>query len=260
MTGGKFFEATACSAGCLPWGVLGRLGIGVSVYRYADDPSELQIVYRNDMQQETTGIRHGDIPPKGMPAQFTEGILEELKRALPLLPEWRSYVLRCCLTRMSDHREPVEFHLSYLEHGGDPFVTVQTIDGVRGEGLARFESAEHALRRVVELGQGVLSGQSYDEATAPGTEHSADDLLARVVDVMSAPRPDELRQKLTRRECEVCDCVLRGLSNEQTAEEMFVTADSVHKYRTRIRSKLGLVGQVIRLRDALLAAGWQVRA
>jgi two-component system response regulator NreC len=54
---------------------------------------------------------------------------------------------------------------------------------------------------------------------------------------------------LSRREREVCDLVLRGLSNQAVAEALFISIKTVETHRARINQKLGVhsTGQLIRL-------------
>jgi DNA-binding NarL/FixJ family response regulator len=54
---------------------------------------------------------------------------------------------------------------------------------------------------------------------------------------------------LSRREREVCDLVLRGLSNQAVAEALCISIKTVETHRARINQKLGVhsTGQLIRL-------------
>jgi DNA-binding NarL/FixJ family response regulator len=54
---------------------------------------------------------------------------------------------------------------------------------------------------------------------------------------------------LSRREREVCDLVLRGLSNQAVAEALCISIKTVETHRSRINQKLGVhsTGQLIRL-------------
>ncbi len=54
---------------------------------------------------------------------------------------------------------------------------------------------------------------------------------------------------MSRREREVCDLVLRGLSNQGIAEALCISIKTVETHRARINQKLGVhsTGQLIRL-------------
>jgi DNA-binding CsgD family transcriptional regulator len=54
---------------------------------------------------------------------------------------------------------------------------------------------------------------------------------------------------LSRREREVCDLVLRGLSNQAIAGALCISVKTVETHRARINQKLGVhsTGQLIRL-------------
>jgi two-component system response regulator NreC len=56
-------------------------------------------------------------------------------------------------------------------------------------------------------------------------------------------------EPLSRREREVCDLVLRGLSNQSIAEALCISIKTVETHRARINQKLGVhsTGQLIRL-------------
>lgn len=257
MDGGRFFEMTACPAGCLPWMVLGQLGVGVSVYRYAETPEELRIIYRNESQQRATGIDHADIPASGVPLQFSADMLEMLRRDLPRMPQLRTQCLECVVPREEGQRVTVRLVASYFEHGGIPYLVVQTLDTLSGGARKRCESAAAALQQMVALGRDVLApdekgaGEAapYVLGTAPAAEGFDTSDMEHVT----------LRRQLTRREGDVCDGIVRGLSNGEIAQQLGVTPESVHKYRTRIRGKLRVASRERRLRDALIDAGWIAR-
>ena len=60
---------------------------------------------------------------------------------------------------------------------------------------------------------------------------------------------NDLLEPLSRRERQVCDLVLRGLSNQATAEALCISIKTVETHRARINQKLGVhsTGQLIRL-------------
>ena len=60
---------------------------------------------------------------------------------------------------------------------------------------------------------------------------------------------NDLLEPLSRRERQVCDLVLRGLSNQATAGALCISIKTVETHRARINQKLGVhsTGQLIRL-------------
>ncbi|MBD3233866.1 MAG: PAS domain S-box protein [candidate division Zixibacteria bacterium] len=57
--------------------------------------------------------------------------------------------------------------------------------------------------------------------------------------------------KLTPREIEICNCIRRGFSSKEIAEELTISPATVHKYRELIRKKLGLTRKGVNLRTFL---------
>ncbi len=57
--------------------------------------------------------------------------------------------------------------------------------------------------------------------------------------------------KLTPREIEICNCIRRGFSSKEIAEELNISPATVHKYRELIRKKLGLTRKEVNLRTFL---------
>ncbi|MET7331751.1 response regulator transcription factor [Nonomuraea sp. NPDC005650] len=60
----------------------------------------------------------------------------------------------------------------------------------------------------------------------------------------SRPARDEIVRTLTPRELEVLEQIAGGLSNAEIAEELFITAETVKTYVSRILAKLGLRDRV----------------
>jgi two-component system response regulator NreC len=91
--------------------------------------------------------------------------------------------------------------------------------------------------------EAVASGRRYVSA-AFGAR--AAELVAHVEDVGESNDP---LASLSRREREVCDLVLRGLSNQAVAEALCISIKTVETHRARINQKLGVhsTGQLIRL-------------
>jgi DNA-binding NarL/FixJ family response regulator len=89
----------------------------------------------------------------------------------------------------------------------------------------------------------VASGQKYVSA---GFGPRAPELIAQAEETVDTNDP---LASLSRREREVCDLVLRGLSNQAVAEALCISIKTVETHRARINQKLGVhsTGQLIRL-------------
>ena len=98
-----------------------------------------------------------------------------------------------------------------------------------------------AVRRVAAEGGEYRLRASYLAAGAYGAGPS----VVIAVDRAGAPRlpvPDALRERfgLTRREAEVALLLAEGLSNEQIAKRMFVSASTARTHTERVLAKLGM--------------------
>jgi two-component system response regulator NreC len=91
--------------------------------------------------------------------------------------------------------------------------------------------------------QAVAEGRSY---SSPAFGARGQEILAHAE--VSSTAQDPLAS-LSRREREVCDLVLRGLSNQSIAEGLCISIKTVETHRARINQKLGVhsTGQLIRL-------------
>jgi two-component system response regulator NreC len=92
--------------------------------------------------------------------------------------------------------------------------------------------------RAVASGERYLSPQFVDKLSAANGKTALKDHATA----------DPL-EPLSRREREVCDLVLRGLSNQSIADALCISIKTVETHRARINQKLGVhsTGQLIRL-------------
>lgn len=95
-------------------------------------------------------------------------------------------------------------------------------------GAAGFAVKTQPIAEIVDAIRQVLGGLRY---LPPGVSHDAVDAeLART-------RPDPL-QRLTRREREVFELLLRGHTNDEIATRLFISRRTVETHRQRITKKL----------------------
>jgi two-component system response regulator NreC len=108
--------------------------------------------------------------------------------------------------------------------------------------VIKSDEPEEIVRAVtaVTAGQRYVSGNFGDRGAA---------LLAQTAEVGAAMDTQDPLASLSRREREVCDLVLRGLSNQGVAEALCISIKTVETHRARINQKLGVhsTGQLIRL-------------
>jgi DNA-binding NarL/FixJ family response regulator len=90
---------------------------------------------------------------------------------------------------------------------------------------------------------------------AGGHRYVSPQLPSHIGQTAFAPGPEKGEassdplESLSKREREVCDLILRGLSNQTTAEALCISIKTVETHRARINQKLGVhsTGQLIRL-------------
>jgi two-component system response regulator NreC len=142
-------------------------------------------------------------------------------------------------TREIRRRAPAARVLVLTMQTSELAVTRALAAGASGFVLKTDEPAE--IYRAVRT---VLAGRRHVSA-AFGDR--AADLIARTPQAGSDTR-DPLGS-LSRREREVCDLVLRGLSNQSVAEALCISVKTVETHRARINQKLGVhsTGQLMRL-------------
>lgn len=95
---------------------------------------------------------------------------------------------------------------------------------------------------IVRAVQTVAAGKRY---VSPAFGPRGAEVVART----EAGEANDPLAALSRREREVCDLVLRGLSNQGIAEALCISVKTVETHRARINQKLGVhsTGQLIRL-------------
>jgi two-component system response regulator NreC len=97
------------------------------------------------------------------------------------------------------------------------------------------------IKRAVDV---VMTGRRH---VSPAFGDRAAELVAGAP--QTASEAQDPLGSLSRREREVCDLVLRGLSNQAVAEALCISIKTVETHRARINQKLGVhsTGQLIRL-------------
>jgi DNA-binding NarL/FixJ family response regulator len=108
--------------------------------------------------------------------------------------------------------------------------------------VLKSDEPEEIVRAIaaVVAGQRYVSSNFGDRAAA---------LLAQTTELGDAVDTEDPLASLSRREREVCDLVLRGLTNQGVAEALCISIKTVETHRARINQKLGVhsTGQLIRL-------------
>ncbi|MEV4015598.1 response regulator transcription factor [Nonomuraea angiospora] len=97
-----------------------------------------------------------------------------------------------------------------------------------------------------ELVNGVRTIARGDSLLAPAVTRALIGHFAERLRPSDTSRParDEIVRTLTRRELEVLEQIASGLSNAEIAEKLFITAETVKTYVSRILAKLGLRDRV----------------
>jgi DNA-binding NarL/FixJ family response regulator len=105
--------------------------------------------------------------------------------------------------------------------------------------VLKSDEPDEILRGIEAVG----SGRRY---VSSAFGERAAELIAQVRETAESNDP---LSSLSRREREVCDLVLRGLSNQAVADALCISIKTVETHRARINQKLGVhsTGQLIRL-------------
>jgi len=142
-------------------------------------------------------------------------------------------------TREIIRREPRARVLILTMQTNELFVSRALAAGASGFAI-KSQGPQEILQaiRSVAAGERYVSPQ-FTEKLSPGNGRPASG---------NAASSDPL-EPLSRREREVCDLVLRGLSNQGIADALCISIKTVETHRARINQKLGVhsTGQLIRL-------------
>lgn len=114
--------------------------------------------------------------------------------------------------------------LTMLEQGS--FIQLMLRNGAAGY-LSKNTSKEELVNAI----QTVYAGKRYLGA------HATDVLLATVSRQQSGSRT--LLPQLTRREREVLNLIMQGMSDAEISEKLFVSPSTIESHRKNLRSKLG---------------------
>jgi len=113
----------------------------------------------------------------------------------------------------------------------------------------------------------VLKGADQDEilkvirAVAAGEAHFGPEIARRLVSFFSTPRPaapSEAFPELTAREREVLDLIARGHTNQEIAQELYISQKTVRNHISNIFTKLQVADRtqaIIRAREAGMGEG-----
>jgi len=140
-------------------------------------------------------------------------------------------------TREIIRREPRARVLILTMQTNELFVSRALAAGASGFAI-KSQGPEEILQAI----RAVASGEKYLSPTF------ADRIANNGRPVREQGSADPL-EPLSRREREVCDLVLRGLSNQGIADALCISIKTVETHRARINQKLGVhsTGQLIRL-------------
>jgi len=112
------------------------------------------------------------------------------------------------------------------------------------------KAMRHGALGYVHKSSGLSEIRAAIEAAAEGREH----LCATIAPIMSAhPGAAEDGQDgvLTARERQVLQCVAVGMNAKQTARKLKISPSTVHVFRARIRTKLGISSQADMVRAGI---------
>jgi len=126
-------------------------------------------------------------------------------------------------------------------------LTMQTnelfVSRAMAAGASGFAIKSQGPEEILQAIRAVASGEKY---LSPAFADRISSTNGRPVREQGSADPLE---PLSRREREVCDLVLRGLSNQGIADALCISIKTVETHRARINQKLGVhsTGQLIRL-------------
>ncbi len=100
-------------------------------------------------------------------------------------------------------------------------------------GAKGYVSKNEASRKVVEAIRRILSGRMYF------SEDVSENLLKRYL-VNDADEPRSAVQSLSDRELQVFECMGRGLTTREIAQELNLSPKTIDTYRSRVKEKLSV--------------------
>lgn len=95
----------------------------------------------------------------------------------------------------------------------------------------------HGRLGVEEVAGAIAACRGGGMVLGPG---AAEKLTLKAPDVVGGSRPNPLAERLTEREAEVLEAAARGMSNQDIAEEQFLSARTVKNYINSAYVKLGV--------------------
>lgn len=113
--------------------------------------------------------------------------------------------------------------------------------------LSMHDSEEYVMQALNVGASGFLSKDTVEDelleavkSISRGGEYFSKDIYAKIVKIMREPKK-EPAYKLTRREKEVVQCLMEGLSTKQIADKLCVSEHTVSNHRANILNKLKVV-------------------
>jgi DNA-binding CsgD family transcriptional regulator len=108
----------------------------------------------------------------------------------------------------------------------------------------RYPSEQDAIDRVLREAKRALGDERYEEIWTVGSRYSIEELIAETI-AAGTPESSGSQQRtsphplLTRREQEVLNLVVAGMTDQQIADELYVSYRTVTTHVTNILNKLG---------------------
>jgi PAS domain S-box-containing protein len=126
--------------------------------------------------------------------------------------------------------------------------------------LAQIDKDKNSLKQriVTNIEKTIIPTLLRLKETAPPVQRRNFELLGKDLLEITSPFLDVIRTtqaRLTPREMETCRMIKNGMSSKEIAQLLKLSAVTVHKYREKIRNKLGLAGKKVNLRVFLESIG-----